>query len=101
MTDEPLKPLPCPFCGSGSEDLYCDGHYVHCEVCNTTGPSVYPVLDDDAAIAAWNRRVEPIGNSDELQSIIGMRIEELEELICELKNWRKFIRDDICIGIRV
>ncbi len=66
MTAEPLKPLPCPFCGSGSEDLYCDGHYVHCEVCNTTGPSVYPVPDDDAAIAAWNRRVEPIGNSDEL-----------------------------------
>lgn len=77
MTDE-LKPLlSCPFCGGksklieshrfGPEDT--TPHYwkVSCNIIGCNGAAVniwYP--SPEAAITAWNRRTEPIGNSDEL-----------------------------------
>ena len=65
MTDE-LKPIGCPMCGKlpvwkqrfdigGILECEHDDHYV-C-VCGK---------DLITAITAWNRRTEPIGNSDEL-----------------------------------
>lgn len=80
MTDEPLKPIGCPICGrrpvisnhlsifgvSNVCDIYCsqEDHkliFSHCQ-------------SEQAAIAAWNRRAEPIGNSDELWDWLARRI---------------------------
>jgi hypothetical protein len=82
MTAEPLKPLPCLFCGS--DRVYSDWEparhefdecdpYVQCLGCGIrTEPHRYRI--EREAISAWNRRAESIGNSDELWDWLARRI---------------------------
>jgi len=79
MTDEPLTLLPCPFCDNPAKfDIltkYDSGPYgsgsryfeyrVICPACEIS-TKIYDEGKQEQAIAAWNRRVEPFGNPDEL-----------------------------------
>ena len=106
MTAEPLKQIvfdldafdACPCCGSKVDVKMIGGLYkiqhkfaacttdlaeitIYCPNCGLQSkPFEFSPEGISLAITAWNRR-EPIGNSDELPSIIDMRIEELEEMI--------------------
>ena len=79
MTED-LK--PCPFCGS--ENTSCDGHFIQCSECHSSGPSFYPCFNHEFVIKAWNHRVE----SDTLIKTVQMRIAELEEQIEENCTYR-------------
>jgi len=90
MTDE-LK--PCPLCGSTSvylqpvdpddDDLSYDteGWRVMCYACTCR---VGYKKSIDNAITAWNNRVEPIGNPDEIPEWMRNKI---ESEINSLQNW--------------
>lgn len=53
------KLKPCPFCGSGNIIEISVGfrEFVHCNNCDTNGPSCYPSsFDQRAPIDKWNER---------------------------------------------
>ena len=99
MTAEALK--PCPFCGSLEIvfEIYQPGitnvYAIHCLGCNFQTKyygDPYPGYrasehNQQLAIAAWNRRTEPIGNSEELIP------EWLRKYIEERRNW--FVEDRV------
>ena len=49
-----MKIKPCPFCGSDS--VSCEGHFVECDNCGSTGEQFFPTPNRKKAIEAWNRR---------------------------------------------
>ena len=64
---------PCPFCGSKDVHLfkvYCDyGDELWCECLNCEANAKSSFDDEQEAIDAWNRRVEPTFTPDELDAI--------------------------------
>lgn len=92
--------LPCPFCGSTNlrYDFCASQGCMVCDDCDAVGPSdpraADPICDDDAAVAAWNRRAaladKPVADGPavpegrEPASVVGEPSdEELLELIPE------------------
>lgn len=69
----------CPFCGASDESLSCDGHFVQCDVCHSTGPPRFPIPDRDECITAWNQRSEPDDIPDWLTQKIRTEIKYHEE----------------------
>ena len=65
---------PCPFCGS--TDIDCNGHFVSCADCHSSGPDE-TLPDRDWVIARWNRRPEEDRLHDEIERL-KMCLAELE-----------------------
>ena len=52
-----MKLKACPFCGKNN--LNNEGHYIECDDCGGSGPTLYPVPDHIESIRKWNTRPAP------------------------------------------